>query len=76
MGRNAFNRASIHWNNAMARAAVPAPDLRALPHSTCLRMTSSLRRARSVGSGCSVGVCCSECVSFAVWFGTKVKLFP
>ncbi|MDQ1595481.1 MAG: hypothetical protein QOH40_2037 [Arthrobacter pascens] len=60
----------------MSWGAVPLPDRRVLPHSTFLRMTSSFRRACSVGSGGSSGVCGSERLSFVVRFGTKVKLFP
>ena len=76
MGRKAFSRACRNWARAMSWGKVPWPDLRALPHSTCLRMTSSNSCARSVGSGGSVGVCGSEGVPYVVWFGTKVKLFP
>ena len=76
MGRKAFSRACRNWARAMSSGKVPWPDLRALPHSTFLRMISSFRRACSVGSGCPSGVCCSERFPFVVWFGTKVKLFP
>lgn len=60
----------------MSSGTGPLPERRVLPHSTFLRMTSSFRRSRSVGSGGSSGVCGSERLPFVVRFGTKVKLFP
>lgn len=59
----------------------PPPDLRALLHSTFLRLTSSFSRARSVGSGGSIAACaaCADSAgraSVVVTFDAKVELFP